>query len=214
VHVNHRLQATWIPLCDGRIIDFAAPVGSKAGPGHWNDLDLLEVGNGGMTNDEYVTHFSMGALLKSPLILGNDLTNMTNETLSIITNDAIIGVNQDSNGSPVNRMWKRTVDGGDLSLWAGSLANNTFVFALLNTAPTQQTVDVDFSDVFFDQGTQYQTQPYTVYDLWQKDDSGNWGKSLGTMQGSIPNVSIATHQTLVWKAVPVTASKRHMFGEL
>lgn len=76
-----------------RIIDFAAPVGQKAGPGRWNDLDMLEVGNGGMNFDEYgasadlnfyvhkltlmaVTHFSMWALLKSPLILGNDVTNM------------------------------------------------------------------------------------------------------------------------------------------
>jgi alpha-galactosidase len=59
-----------------RIIDFAAPLGQKAGAGKWNDLDMLEVGNGGMTYDEYVTHFSMWALLKSPLILGNDITNM------------------------------------------------------------------------------------------------------------------------------------------
>lgn len=77
-----------------RIIDFAAPVGQKAGPGRWNDLDMLEVGNGGMTFDEYgghnrhillgnvqwlrcpVTHFSMWSILKSPLILGNDVTNM------------------------------------------------------------------------------------------------------------------------------------------
>jgi alpha-galactosidase len=75
-----------------RIIDFAAPLGQKAGPGKWNDLDMLEVGhvlsisrstphqtqvgNGGMTYDEYVTHFTMWCVLKSPLILGNDVTNM------------------------------------------------------------------------------------------------------------------------------------------
>ncbi|THH02862.1 hypothetical protein EW026_g106 [Hermanssonia centrifuga] len=62
-----------------RIIDFAAPVGQKAGAGHWNDLDMLEIGNGGMSFDEYVTHFSMWSLLKSPLILGNDVTNMVRE---------------------------------------------------------------------------------------------------------------------------------------
>lgn len=88
-----------------RIIDFAAPLGQKAGPGKWNDLDMLEVGNGGMSYDEYgsslsqntfdcvamsdlgmtlaflwlagtVTHFSMWSILKSPLILGNDVTDM------------------------------------------------------------------------------------------------------------------------------------------
>lgn len=60
-----------------------------------------------------------------------------------------------------------------------------------------------------------QTQAYIVYDLWQKDDSGIWGKSLGTVQGSLGNVSIGAHETKVWKAAPVgTTTKRQMFGEL
>ena len=110
----------------------------------------------------------------------------SNETLSIITNTAIIEVNQvgraafysrsmlnnsnaqDSSGA-ANRMWKRSVEGGELSLWAGSLtneydhlyllrtifnalsSNSQFVIAVLNTAPTPQSVDVEFSDAFFDQ---------------------------------------------------------------
>ncbi|KIP11508.1 glycoside hydrolase family 27 protein [Phlebiopsis gigantea 11061_1 CR5-6] len=198
-----------------KIIDFAAPVGQKAGPGRWNDLDMLEVGNGGMSFDEYVTHFSMWSLLKSPLILGNDITNMTNETLTIITNKAIIDINQDAIGSPANRMWKRSVnEGGDLSLWAGSLANNSFVFALLNTSPAEQTVYLDFVDVFFDQGKAYQTQAYDVSDLWQKDVAGNWGKSIGTIQGGF-NVTIGSHQTKVWRATPVqSANAKRAYGEL
>ena len=59
-----------------RILEYAAPLVQKTGAGQWNDLDMLEVGNGGMTFEEYRTHFSMWALIKSPLILGNDLTNM------------------------------------------------------------------------------------------------------------------------------------------
>ena len=59
-----------------RIIDFLAPLGQKAGPGQWNDLDMLEIGNGGMTRSEYITHFSMWAVVKSPLILGNNLENI------------------------------------------------------------------------------------------------------------------------------------------
>ena len=91
-----------------------------------------------------VTHFSMWALVKSPLILGNDITDMVNhlvcdgctftdaicldsqsdETKQIITNNAIIAVNQDSNGSPASRIWKKSVsEGGDIQLWSGSLAN-------------------------------------------------------------------------------------------
>ncbi|TFY59512.1 hypothetical protein EVJ58_g5725 [Rhodofomes roseus] len=197
-----------------RIIDFVAPLSQKAGPNHWNDLDILQVGNGGMTYDEYVTHFSMWALLKSPLILGNDVTSMTNETLSIITNDAIIAVNQDANGSPVERRWNTPISsGGTLSLWSGSLVNNTFVAALMNTSPDTQTVGVNFTDVFIDQGASYQAGTYEIYDLWQKDDAGAWGASVGTYTGSIPNVQIGAHQVKVWKAVPTSsdsASRRDL----
>ncbi|KAF8515218.1 alpha-galactosidase [Gautieria morchelliformis] len=195
-----------------RIIDFAAPVGQKAGPGRWNDLDMLEVGNGGMNFDEYVTHFSMWALLKSPLILGNDITSMSNETLEIITNDAIIAVNQDSGGSPANRIWKRAVSGGDLSLYQGSLVNSVFVIALLNTSPNPQTVDILMSDAFMDQGSVAAGQPWNLFDLWQKDSTGKWGKPLGTVQGKIAGVQIGPHQTKVWRAeIPTTGRKR---GEL
>jgi alpha-galactosidase len=96
-----------------------------------------------MTYDEYVTHFSMWALLKSPLILGNDVTNMvclpfspitikyealstmmqTDETLSIITNDALINISQDHWGSAAHRLWKVPVSGGELSLWRGGLSD-------------------------------------------------------------------------------------------
>ncbi|KAF8575957.1 glycoside hydrolase family 27 protein [Ramaria rubella] len=186
-----------------RVIDFAAPVGSKAGPGKWNDMDMLLVGNGGMNFDEYVTQFSMWALLKSPLVLGTDITNMTNETLTIITNDAIIAVNQDSAGAAANRIWKRPVSsGGDVSLWQGSLANNVFVIALLNTSPDSQTVDILMSDAFRDQGPVYEAQPYNLFDLWQKDSTGQWGKPLGTVQGKIAGVQIGPHQTKVLRVVP------------
>ena len=65
-----------------RIVDFLAPLGQKAGPGQWNDLDMLEVGNGGMTKSEYITHFSMWAIAKSPLILGNNLENIVSTEIN------------------------------------------------------------------------------------------------------------------------------------
>jgi alpha-galactosidase len=64
------------------------------------------------------------------------------------------------------------------------------------------------------QGKSYQTQAYNVFDLWQKDDSGNWGKSIGTIQSGM-NVTIGTHQTKVWKAVPVQqATMKRAYKEL
>ncbi|KAI1797693.1 glycoside hydrolase [Ganoderma leucocontextum] len=187
-----------------RIIDFSAPLGQKASKGHWNDLDMLEVGNGGMTYDEYVTHFSMWALVKSPLILGNDITNMSNETKEIITNDAIIAVNQDSGGSPASRIWKQTLpEGGDLQLWAGSLVNYHFVFAVMNTSPKNQTVDISLLDVFNDQGKAFGSGTFTISDLWQKDSSGNWGAKVGDFQGKM-TVQVNTHATRVFMAVPAS----------
>lgn len=68
---------------------------------------------------------------------------------------------------------------------------------------------------FSSQGKTYQTQAYDVLDLWQKDDAGNWGKSIGTIQGGLKNVPIGLHQTKVWKAIPVQSSAtRRAFDEL
>ncbi|KAH9921933.1 glycoside hydrolase [Epithele typhae] len=196
-----------------RIIDFAAPLLQKAGPGKWNDLDMLEIGNGGMTFDEYVTHFSMWALAKSPLILGNDVTSMDTDTLSIITNDAIIAVNQDPNGSPASQMWIHAVDGGgQLELWSGSLVNNQFVWAVMNTSPSNQTVNVSLLDIFTDQGAAFGSGTFTMYDLWQKDADGAWGAKVADVSGSM-SVDVVTHGVRVFKAVPVSSSRRAA-GEL
>jgi len=186
-----------------RIIDFAAPLGQKAGPGQWNDLDMLQIGNDGMTFDEYVTHFSMWALLKSPLIMGHDLLNMSNETWTILTNTAIIAMNQDPSGQPGIRLWKiKLPDGGDLQLWRGGLGNSAFSVALMNTSPEERVVDVPFKDVFRDLDKEWKEATYTVYDLWEKDEKGEWGKSLGMMSGGIQGATVAAHQTKVWKLVP------------
>ena len=80
------------------ILDQEAPLYSYAGPGHWNDPDMLEVGNGGMTDVEYRSHFSMWALLAAPLIAGNDLRNMRPEIHDILTNKEVIAVDQDAMG--------------------------------------------------------------------------------------------------------------------
>lgn len=69
-----------------------------AAPGGWNDPDMLEVGNGGMTHEEYQSHFSFWALLKSPLLIGCALKNISNATLSILGNSEIIAINQDPLG--------------------------------------------------------------------------------------------------------------------
>jgi len=83
-------------------------VAKYAGPGGWNDPDMLEVGNGGMTNGEYTAHFSLWALIKSPLLIGCDLTKVSADTLAILSNKEVIAVSQDSLGVQGHRVWSTT----------------------------------------------------------------------------------------------------------
>ncbi|GJJ08130.1 hypothetical protein Clacol_002338 [Clathrus columnatus] len=194
-----------------RIIEYVPPLSQKAGSGQWNDLDMLEVGNGGMTYDEYVTHFSMWAILKSPLILGNDVRNIDDETLSIITNEAVIALNQDPYTSVANRIWRKAVFGseGEVSLWQGALEKYELVVVLLNTSPQDQLMDIVFKEAFMDKGRDTQTGSFEVLDLWEKNSEGKWGKSLGIMKNQMSRVKVKKHGVRVWRFVPVYSSSQH-----
>ncbi|CAF3937230.1 unnamed protein product, partial [Rotaria sp. Silwood1] len=86
----------WKSMLDN--IDINNEFADKAGPGGWNDPDMLEVGNGGMTDTEYVTHFSLWAISKAPLLIGCDINKMSNATISTLTNREVIAINQDPLG--------------------------------------------------------------------------------------------------------------------
>jgi alpha-galactosidase len=112
-----------------------------AGPGRWNDPDMLEVGNGGMTTEEYRTHFSLWCMLASPLMAGNDLQNMTPETKSILLNKEMIAIDQDSLGQQATCYR----DNGDYQIWVKTLSNNEKAVCLLNKSDEKKSVLVDFS---------------------------------------------------------------------
>ena len=112
-----------------------------AGPGRWNDPDMLEVGNGGMTTEEYKTHFSLWCMLASPLMAGNDLASMTPETKAILMNREMITINQDTLG----RQATIYRDNGDYQIWVKALSNNEKAICLLNTSDEKKSVLVDFS---------------------------------------------------------------------
>ena len=138
-----------------------------AGPGKWNDPDMLEVGNGGMTTEEYKTHFSLWCMLASPLLAGNDLQNMTPETKSILLNKEVIAVNQDTLGRQAN-CWR---DNGDYQIWVKPLANQGKAVCLLNKSDEKKTVLVDFALLAQSRGGRNGAAPmklenYTVRDLW------------------------------------------------
>jgi alpha-galactosidase len=99
-----------------------------AGPGHWNDPDMLEVGNGGMSRDEYRTHMALWALLAAPLLAGNDLRSMTDDTKALLTNPEVIAVDQDSEGVQGHRVWEE----GLLEIWTKPLADGSQAVGLFN----------------------------------------------------------------------------------
>ena len=141
--------------------DLQIPLTSYAGPGHWNDPDMMEVGNGGMTNDEYKTHFSLWAMLAAPLIAGNDVRNLSDDTKAILLNKDVIAVDQDSKGVEATRIAKK----GDQEVWARPLAKGAYAIALFNRGTNSATINVKWSDVKL-------TGKLKVRDLWTHSNLG------------------------------------------
>jgi alpha-galactosidase len=139
-----------------------------AGPGHWNDPDMLEVGNGGMTSEEYKTHFSLWCMLAAPLMAGNDLASMSADTREILTNKEIIALDQDSLGKQAFCFR----DNGDYQIWVKRLAGDEKAVCLLNKGDEVKNVQVDFS-MLLKANANYWKQDgwdlknYTVRDLWE-----------------------------------------------
>jgi len=132
-----------------------------AGPGHWNDPDMLEIGNGKMNHDEYLTHMSLWCMLAAPLLAGNDLSKMTAETLDILTNPEVVAVDQDQagiQGYPVAQE-------GPLEVWVKPLWDGGKAVGLFNRGESAMPVTAHFRDIGIgDQAS--------VRDLWAKRDLG------------------------------------------
>ncbi len=142
-----------------------AGLSKYAGPGHWNDPDMLEIGNGGMKTDEYRTHMALWALLAAPLLAGNDLTTMTPETVSLLTNREVIAIDQD----PAGMQGDRVTAEGPVEVWARPLADGSKAVGLFNRHHVPLDVRVDFRQLGF-KGT------VQLRDVWS-------GSKLGTAEG-------------------------------
>src|SRR5438552_10503510 len=132
-----------------------------AGPGHWNDPDMLEVGNGGMNRDEYRTHMALWALLAAPLLAGNDLRSMTAETKEMLTNGEVLAVDQDAKGVQGHRIWEE----GPLEIWTRSLADQSQAVGLFNRSEADLKMTLDFKAIGF-------SGLAKVRDLWEHKDIG------------------------------------------
>jgi len=114
-----------------------------AGPGHWNDPDMLEVGNGGMKRDEYRTHMALWALLAAPLLAGNDLRNMSPETKELLLNSEVLAVDQDAKGVQGHRVWEE----GPLEIWVKPLADGGHAVGLFNRSESATKMTLDFKSI-------------------------------------------------------------------
>ena len=145
------------------IIDLNADLWKYCSQGHYNDMDMLQVGRG-MTYEEDKAHFSMWAIMHSPLLLGNDLTKMSSETIEIVTNKDIIALNQ----SDFVYQARRFVDYGDLEVWAKPLVSTVsgeVAVSLLNRTREEATIKFDLKSIGIDA-----SKGYTVKDLWSKKE--------------------------------------------
>ena len=162
----HDIKDNWPAVLE--ILDKQKGLEKYAGPGHWNDPDMLEVGNGGMTMEEYKTHFSLWCMLAAPLMTGNDIRNMSPEIKEILTNEELISLNQD----PQGRQAFCFRSSSDYEIWVKKLANKERALCLLNRGDEIKNVQVDFR-LLLKVNSSYKKidtnefKDYTVRDLWE-----------------------------------------------
>lgn len=168
-----------------RLLDQQVELAKYAGPGGWNDPDMLEVGNGGMSLAEYRAHFSLWCLLASPLIAGNDLRSMTPEIRGLLTSKAVIAINQD----PLGKQARKIRDDGDVEVWAKPLQGGEWAVGLFNRGREAHEVGVAWLEI----GMSASAAP-KVRDLWS-------GTELGAVKAVFAPV-VPSHDLVLVRVTP------------
>lgn len=190
---NHGTWSSWGVL---KILDMQKGLRQYAGPGHWNDPDMMEVGNG-MSPAEDRSHFAMWAMLAAPLIAGNDLRTMNAHTLGLLTNKDIIAVDQDKLGIQGFIYAEKFTD-TDLQVWFKPLENGDWAVAVLNRGDKTATFNFDWkahsvSDELSQRDAQFSTLNYQVKNLWN-------GQQISTSQQPLQQ-KIDAHDTLILRLI-------------
>lgn len=148
------------------------PLAAAAGPGHWNDPDMLEVGNGGMTDTEYRTHFSMWSVMAAPLLIGSDLRKATPQTYEILANHEVIAVDQD----PLGKQGVVLSSDGGRWVVAKEMQDGSRAVALFNETGSAQRISTTAEAAGLPQAT-----AYTMRDLWEHTDYNTAGDIAATV---------------------------------
>ena len=208
VPVSYTAQGrrNWKPQSVMEIIEQNAPLREYAGPGHWNDPDMLEIGNVitvdgitySMTPSEERAHFTMWCMMAAPLILGNDLRDISEETLAILKNRELIAVDQDPLGIQGLRLRKE----GDLQYWFKPLKDGDWAFCILNAGEKPVKVTLDWSALEVDDSlsgrkTDFEGTTYVGRDLWNSR-----ARPISTARKNV-KVTVPSHDVAVYRLTPV-----------
>lgn len=157
------------------ILDLQDGLEIYSGPGHWNDPDMLEVGNDSLTVSESRAHFSLWCLLAAPLMAGNDIRSMSKDVVEILTNKEVIAVDQD----PMGKQGHKVRDDGDLEVWARPLHDGSRAVVLFNRGEKEDNIKVDWTEIGYTSHLNAK-----VRDLWQHKNLGEFSHSFSA---SVPS---------------------------
>jgi alpha-galactosidase len=182
-------HGTWKSWGVTYIIDMRKNIRQYAGPDHWNDFDMMEVAHGMSVNEDRA-HFSMWCMLASPLIAGNDLREMTPETIRILTNKDLIAVNQDKLG--VQAYLYKQQDSVDT--WIKPLANGEVAICFLNRSKKPMSINYDWNmnpvnDTVSNMHIDFSKATYNIQNLWLQKAEATTSKTY--------NATVLAHDVIV-----------------
>lgn len=187
---NHGSWSSWGVL---PILDKQTGLRKYAGPGHWNDMDMMEVGNG-MNEEEDRAHFSLWAILTSPLIAGNDLRNMSETTRRILTNKDMIAINQD----PLGVQAMKWLDEGDVEVFIKPMAKGEFALLVLNRGDQAKVYQLKWQD-------HYMKDDISKHEIWFNKQVFHWrdiwNGETGSTEESL-HLNIPAHGVRVMRMTP------------
>ncbi len=178
-----------IPIMD--IVDKNESLRAYAGPGHWNDPDMLQVGNGSLTLAENRAHFSLWCMMAAPLILGNDVVNMPEEVLEIVINKEAIAIDQDLLGVQGLRLKSEN----NIEYWLKPLANGDWAVLLLNRGVEDAAVILDWNSLkYYDElsGRTFDPTGCKAHNIWDKK-----AKDIKTKKPV--RLNIASHDVVMFR---------------
>ncbi len=190
---THDIMPIWKSIV--LLYDFTIKKYAAAGPGGWNDPDMLEVGNGKLSEDENRAHFSLWCMMAAPLMLGNDIRKFVdgnnnavegNSALKIVTNKQLIAIDQDTLGKPAKRLKKVT----GVDIIARPLANGDTALCLFNRSAGNKNIHLNLKELLADEYLDTpQVDQYELHDLWSDERN-----TASTVSASLPKHSVKVYR--------------------